>query len=332
MKSIDTLLWFEVLKFQQTQLEQIESMLEKRALPSFSLVFSGIDGIGKKAGAVYFAMAANCDQVINETNSKPCTHCRSCKKIIAGTHPDIVIIKPDNGLIKISVIREIGKILMYKQNEARVRVIIICDAHKMNKEAANALLKMLEEPPSGTSFILTVTETVDLVPTIVSRCLNIRFYPVPFKYLIKILIEKCEIPLERAELIASFARGNLEKAVFMSDNNWIDLRCSLINELDMLLNSSVAEKLIFSEKLSKKNFSEYLKIIKIYLRDLVIVKYHKNLLVFDDLKDKIDLLSKTKDTDSLISSIYTIDMILQKADKNFNKRLMLDALILKKQL
>ncbi len=330
MKSIDPLLWFEVLNFQQTQLKQIELMLKKIALSSHSLVFSGITGIGKKAGAVYLAMAANCSQVIKQIDSKPCTHCRSCKKIIAGTHPDIVIIKPDNGLIKISVIRELGKILVYKQNEARVRVVIICDAHKMNKEAANALLKMLEEPPAGTWFVLTVTERLDLIPTIVSRCLHIRFYPISVEYLIKILVEKYKEPLETAKIIAPFASGSLEKAVFMAGNNWVDLRHNLITELDMLLNSSVVEQLVFTEKLSGKNFSDYMEIIKIYLRDLVVVKYHKEMLVFDELKDKIDISSKTKNVESLISYIYAVERILQMSEKNFNNRLMLDALVLEK--
>ena len=81
-------------------------------------------------------------------------------------------------MIKIDQIRELCQVLTMKPYEARVRVVIIADAHTLNPAAGNALLKMLEEPPARTVLILTAPQTGDLLPTIVSRCQHIRFKPI----------------------------------------------------------------------------------------------------------------------------------------------------------
>jgi len=96
----------------------------------------------------------------------------SCKKIIDGNHPDLIIIEPDKEKkgIGINQIREINRHLAFSPALERYRIITVDPAEKMTDEAANAFLKALEEPPPHNIFILNVRDPGELLPTIVSRC------------------------------------------------------------------------------------------------------------------------------------------------------------------
>ena len=115
--------------------------------------------------AMAFAMACNCSNLQSHAVSAinkdtpvkpihqdidPCGKCRSCKKIISKNHPDIHIVKPSGDILKVEQIRSLCKKLVLKPYEAMIRLAIIADAHKLNPEAGNTLLKTLEEPPDRT--------------------------------------------------------------------------------------------------------------------------------------------------------------------------------------
>lgn len=159
-----------------------------------SYLFAGEQGIGKKLAAINFAKALNCHNPVASGEKgiiDSCDACPSCKKIDSGAHPDFMLIEPDRGMIKIGQIKRsetsrdedgkpffsIEEMLSLKAREARVRVIVLDDADRMNSEAANAFLKTLEEPPDG-SLIILVSESPDMLPeTIRSRCSRVNFSP-----------------------------------------------------------------------------------------------------------------------------------------------------------
>lgn len=147
--------------------------LRRGRVPSAMLI-SGDGGIGKRLAALNYAKAVNC---LQPTGGDCCDVCVSCRKIDAGTHPDVAVLVPGGQEIKIEAIRAIEETLFLKPYEGRKKVVVIDDADLMNLNAANAFLKTLEEPPEE-SLIVLVTPNPDSLPdTIKSRCTRVRFYP-----------------------------------------------------------------------------------------------------------------------------------------------------------
>jgi DNA polymerase III subunit delta' len=148
-------------------------MLKEGRLPH-ALLFTGPEGIGKQRVARYLVKALFC-----EKSPEGCGSCPACELLEQEKHPDLLLLKPEEGRLKIDAIREIKKDLSFSPFMGTVRVVLVIDAHTMNAAAANALLKTLEEPPVGTYFIL-ITHSMGWLPkTIVSRCQKIRFSPLP---------------------------------------------------------------------------------------------------------------------------------------------------------
>ncbi|MCK5480956.1 MAG: DNA polymerase III subunit delta', partial [Gammaproteobacteria bacterium] len=119
---------------------------------SHAYLFRGPDGVGKKRAALTFASYINCQ---DPDMDDACGQCISCKKYLSGNHPDLLSVQPDTAVIKIGQIRELKKQLVFPPLEAKCRVVVIEDVHTMKREAANSLLKTLEEPPEQNLLILT---------------------------------------------------------------------------------------------------------------------------------------------------------------------------------
>ncbi|MCK5099414.1 MAG: hypothetical protein KAR45_15000, partial [Desulfobacteraceae bacterium] len=159
-------------------LPALENIIKNNKVPNAVLFTGGNNSFLKKA-ANSFAKAVNCLNPLEKSFFQiPCNQCRSCKKIMAEMHPDIIRISPDNQMIKISAIRNLFQLIISKPNEAKMRAVIIENAETMNEQAQNAFLKMLEEPPSNTFFILISDNINSMLATIVSRCRNIWFKPI----------------------------------------------------------------------------------------------------------------------------------------------------------
>ena len=255
-----------------------------------AFLFTGLEGIGKKTAATAFAMACNCiklqEHSVNSSDKdapsdkldysviEPCGRCRSCKKIISKNHPDIHIIKPSGDILKVDQIRELCRKLALKPYEALIRLAIIADAHRLNAEAGNTLLKTLEEPPEHTVFILTALQMSDLLPTIVSRCQHIRFNPISRHSLQAYIENNSGLAPGQASAIASMAGGSITRAETMAKTDWISRRNWIIDEIQDLPARSINFRLAFAEALSKNKdwvFTAF-EIMKNWLRDVVICK------------------------------------------------------------
>jgi DNA polymerase-3 subunit delta' len=141
-------------------------------------VFEGPDGVGKRTTALRFALYLNC-----LSEHRPCGACPVCRQILAGSHPDVLIVGPDperaTRVITAEQARGIIHSLQLQRHSARRRVVIVDPADAFTEEAANALLKTLEEPPPGTQFILVTARVGALLQTVRSRSQRVRFGPVP---------------------------------------------------------------------------------------------------------------------------------------------------------
>jgi len=342
--------WFKSIIDQKKPIRLLKNILLNSTIPS-ALLFTGTDGIGKSTAALAFAMACNCEGGEAKPNNgqfadeylpvaDPCGCCRSCMKIQSGNHPDIIRVEPSGNFIKIRQIRDICNTLSLKPYEARLRIIIISDAQAMNPQAANALLKVLEEPPERTILILTSLQTFDLLPTIVSRCQNIRFSPIPREKIETFLIEKRGLNAEDAAIFSAMANGSIAKALSMtiknSQPNWICLRDRVLNVIGLEQTDSLSLQpiiifLLFAERLSKNKeiIQDLLEIIKTYLRDLIIYKYSPEKIVNKDLILKIQYISRKISVKSLLSQIEVIQTAQKDMKANTNLRLTLEIMMLR---
>ena len=160
--------------------ERLTSLLRKGSLPQSS-IFAGPEGVGKKTLALLLAALANCKGKIPGQDDI-CSKCSSCIKALSGNHPDIYVyssISSDGTpgtSIKIEDMRNLRKEAHYRPFEGLLRFFIIDEAEKMTEEAANCILKVLEEPPSTTRIILVTAYPGQLLPTILSRCRGLFYY------------------------------------------------------------------------------------------------------------------------------------------------------------
>ena len=123
----------------------------------------------RKKSALDLASMLLCEKMDGST-AHPCGVCKGCRKVAEGVHPDLVTIEPQKGMIRIDSVKEVVAQLKFPPLEAHTRAIIIFDADRMNPEAANTILKTLEEPPRDNCFFLVVPSQESLLPTIRSRC------------------------------------------------------------------------------------------------------------------------------------------------------------------
>jgi len=152
----------------QSSWNKIANALSENHLPH-ALLITGNEGTGKKDFSEQLAQLLLCTSVIK---NKACGDCPSCKTYLSNANPDFLRIGllEDKQQISVDQIRQLSKFISYTRSYAAYRVILLNPTERMNKNAANSLLKSLEEPASNTIIILVATSLSDVIPTIKSRC------------------------------------------------------------------------------------------------------------------------------------------------------------------
>jgi len=234
-------------------------------------LFRGPDGVGKKRTALTFAAFINCQA---PDGNDVCGMCRSCRKFHSGNHPDLHVIHPDGAMIKIDQIRQLRQKLSFPPLEADFRVVIIEDVHTMRREAANSLLKTLEEPPSDNLLILTANQASEVLPTIVSRCQIIPFSSLPYEQLTRALMSEDGIAEEIAFALASISEGSLGQARILADQRLLDCRRQIVEKLLSLSPrqpEAAAAVFQLAEKAAglKEQLPDLFDLLRIWLRDLM---------------------------------------------------------------
>lgn len=172
-----------------------------------SYMFIGPAGIGKKLFAKEFAKMILCE----ERELKPCNKCKSCLEFDGDNHPDLVLIEPIDGKVKIEQIRNLGQKVIEKPIISDKKVYIIDDADTMTKEASNCLLKTLEEPPEYITIILIGANESMFLNTIKSRCTKIVFNQIDDNLLKNFLKSNNKFEMLTDDMIKLFS-GSIQKA------------------------------------------------------------------------------------------------------------------------
>ena len=329
---------FSAISNQEKAVQRLTGFIRSGNIPH-ALLFTGLDGIGKKKTAMALATALNCQTIAGQPLMgyepiDPCGTCRPCKKIAAGHHPDIIIVEPEQSRIKISAIRDLGNALAVKPYEALTRVVVIDQAQAMNPQAGNALLKLLEEPPAKTILILIAVNTYSLLPTIVSRCQQISFRPIPFQTLAKYLGQK-DIPPEKAEILSKLANGSFAKAERLADTDWLSRREWITQVIERLGgnrqdNRRAALCMAFSEMLAKDRdaIADILELMTSWFRDLAVVKEGAENIINQDLLPRIRQAAQHCPTKTVLTNIGHLETARKKIEANANIRLTMDIMLM----
>ncbi len=262
---------------------------------SHAYLFAGPRGSGKTSIARLLAKAVNC---LNLQEFEPCNRCSSCSEINQGNTLDLIEIDAASHR-GIDEIRELRNGIRFVPTKAKYKVFILDEAHQLSKDAANALLKTLEEPPVHAIFILATTEIHKMIPTIISRCQRFDFRKLTLPEIIRrleIISEKEKVKIEKPalELIALNAAGSIRDAESLLDQALTfaralnrQLRAEDIKDLlglvetelvskftDFLCQKKAMEAINFLNEIAEKglDLQEFAKSLINYLRQALILR------------------------------------------------------------
>lgn len=323
---------FDNIIGQKLPIRLLQTFLRNGTLPH-ALIFSGITGVGKRTTAKVVAMALNC--AVGADKAAPCGQCSSCRKIASNSHPDLLQIEPQGRHLRIDQVRELLRTLAMKPYQAAHRVVIVANAQAMNKEASNALLKILEEPPADTTLILTAQETSDLLPTIISRCRHLHFNPLPSEAIISLLSDADDIDTLFIQTAAALSGGSLTKAAQLATNAWRDQRNWLIAATGLgkppqQERRPIESALAFAAQLAQKKeqVAELLEMLKTWIRDLSIWPYHPSSVINRDYRDVLAQVRDGLNDQKLMAMWHAVEKAQKDIAAKANLRLTLDVMAL----
>ncbi|MGB1252941.1 MAG: DNA polymerase III subunit delta' [Candidatus Promineifilaceae bacterium] len=297
-------------------------------------LITGPAQVGKMTLAKIFAQALNCEA--DSAEMRPCGRCRQCMLMKAGRHPDLRYVEPEvsargKASIKIDTIRELQRGLQLAAYEGRYKVVIIRGFDAANRNAANAFLKTLEEPPSNTILILTATDADSLLDTIKSRCRVVSIRPIPTNTIEQSLITRWNASQANAMLLANLSNGRLGWAVAATqDPAILEARNEQIGLLRELLGSSLVARFKLADRLARK--AEALPLtLNLWLgwwRDLFLVNSGSGLISNVDERALFEQFSAEWEATAIHDSLSHTKQALWKLEKNANARLVLESLFL----
>ncbi len=290
-------------------------------------LLTGPPQIGKRSLALNFAQALNC---LDE--EKPCGQCLACSKIAHGSHPDVQVIEGAGGTLKIDQMRTLRREAALSPLEGRWKVYIIRQMEQATAEAANCLLKTLEEPPPHVILMLTASEAEALLPTIVSRCQVLNLRPLTSETVQRALQERWGVDVERTRLLARLSGGRLGWAVAASQNNAIlTQREKHLDEMLELMGQGRIERLEYAQQLSRNPEAapELLHLWLSWWRDLLLAASGSTVgIVNIDREDTLKAQAQRYSLGQVRDFVEALRAAAWRLEHNANTRLTLEVLML----
>jgi DNA polymerase-3 subunit delta' len=337
---------------QLTGNERVKSLLrrilEAQRVPG-AMLFTGEDGIGKKLFALEIAKALNCR---TPQGVEGCGRCPSCvriakfnypqsadsddwKGIVWTDHPDVGMVVAPKRVLLVEQMRLIEREANYRPYEGRARVFLIEDAHKLNEQSENALLKVLEEPPHTSHIVLLTSRPGMLLPTIHSRCQMIRFSPVSPPEIETYLLRNKLASGGEAHIRARVARGSLGRAIDSEFDEYLEMRKAMLRILHALaLNDDRVQLLRSAEEFNdarhKDEYESRLDILEALIRDAWMLALHapEEGVVNEDLLPELKKISQGLDRRRPADWISQIEEMREQLIVNINRKAATDSLLL----
>jgi len=343
--------------------EKILTSLKQERLPH-AYLFYGPQGSGKEALAIKLAQLLNCEK----DEFQICNTCAQCSKIAAFQHPDVKFIFPTpaesnftdkelmealqekaenpyrridfsgkNLFIGIDTIRELKLEARFKLYEGKKKIYIISEADTMRTEAANAILKLLEEPPANLMLILTTSNIYKILPTIKSRCQLMRFKPMAENQIREIMQQYYPgIDSDRLRLIIRLSGYNIKSAFDFLDMDVIAVRetaLEFLRKLTLIHRSQELMQVIepFGRKGSRNEARLILWFLLLWFHDALHLKHNGDDLLNNDLKDRIEKFIDYAPDADIQKIVWEIESSIKDLDdvRNFNPVLILTNLAIK---
>jgi len=312
---------------QEAAKQQLQSSLRRKQI-SHAYIFSGPPGSGQKEVAMAFAQALFCAKGGDDA----CGECLECRKVQHGNHPDLHYIAPEGASIKIEQIRDLQRIFSYRSETGNPKVYIIDEADKMTVQAANSLLKFLEEPPSPAVAILLSDNGRALLPTIQSRAQWVSFMPLDPDRMMQILTgEGYTINLCRCAV--QLAAG-VQSCRDLLDQNWFAEIRNVVLQLGKETAGRGGSPLITAQQnVFKAGLGEHLDILfslfHIWFKDMIHALYHRHdRIVFIDELDFITKHAFSRAEEQWIHAMELVAESKKKLRQNMNAQLCLEQFLI----
>lgn len=288
----------------------------------------GPPSVGKSTVAFTFAQALNC----TGGDPVPCGECVSCRKIVSGNHPDVRILDAPDQALKIGEVRELQRELSLSPHEGHWRVSVLTDFERATVEAANALLKTLEEPPAQVVLVLTATEADVLLPTIVSRCQVLSLRPLSTTAVKEALISRWDADPTQADLLARLSGGRLGWAVrALEDESLLARRNEHLDNLASMMSKGRVERLAYAADLSRDPalVKEVLALWLAWWRDVLLLASGSHVTIANS--DRKGMLHEQADQVTIRQAqrmVAQLRSTVKNLEQNVNARLALEVLLL----
>jgi DNA polymerase-3 subunit delta' len=312
----------------------LQRLLERRSIAS-TLIFSGPEGVGKRQFALTMAKAANCQAAPGDRFAiDSCDKCSTCRRIDEATYGDVVTVEPDGQSIKIAQTRALTVEVYYRPREGRQRFFIIDEGDRLRDEAANALLKTLEEPPPTSTIILLTSRPDALLSTIRSRAQRLTFVPLPVAEMEGYLKANYPRPPGETELLARLTEGRIGQATAFDLSVYRQERRALLGMIELMASGDELFRLLkaaeYLGKKEKDDFEKALDLLASLLRDLFLLAAggSRDKLTNIDVADRLEELAPKIGLNRLIDWVAQFDRLRAMMKININRQIATEALLL----
>ena len=305
------------------------SLEENNTAHAYLLV--GPHHVGKRTLALNLAQALNCDG-----HKPPCGQCYSCHRILEHKHADVICIGLDSKTeIGIDAMRELQRLANLPPYEGKCKVFIIEDAEYLSTEAANSLLKILEEPPPKVVWLLLTAEEARLLPTVISRCQRLELKPMPLEQVEQILISGYNIDAGKAKLLARLCHGCLGWAISSLADDILEQRSQRVTKLSSLTSASLEQRFAYAQELAtqfsqnRRSVAEVMGTWLGWWRDLMLIKGDcKEAIANIDYEMALEKQAKSLSLNEIKEFLVNLHLVQEEISKNVNPRLAVESLML----
>ncbi|WLR50885.1 DNA polymerase III subunit delta' [Bacillus tianshenii] len=324
--------WSSLKDIQPNVVQMLTNALQKDRV-AHAYLFEGGRGTGKKDVSVQLAKSLLCQ---NRQEADPCGSCRNCQRIASGNHPDVHLLAPDGQSLKKEQILFLQREFSKTGVESNRKIYLIEHADRMTVQAANSLLKFLEEPSTETTAVLMTEQPHRMLETILSRCQILSFRALPPEHLVNKLQEQ-EVPLKLALTVANIT-NNLNEALDIVKEDWFAQARKLVIQLNEALKQRSEFVLIWIQNNWVPHFQDReqvnlgLDLLLLWYKDLLYMQAgEEDKLVFIDQQEMIKQEALRVSQQTVAHQLSAILEAKKRIHSNVNAQLLMEQLMLRLQ-